>query len=99
MHFNQVEFGCRLKQARKECGFTQEQLAEKLNITPEHMGRLELGRRGVSIDLLIDMSNILHVSLDYLIKGTVHDPFRMKRMIKQIHNIVDQIEELPENQT
>ena len=99
MHFNQVEFGRRLRSARREYDFTQEQLAEKLNITPEHMGRLELGRRGVSIDLLIDLSNILHVSLDYLIKGTVHDPFRMKRMIKQIHKILDQIEALPENQT
>lgn len=99
MHFNQLEFGCRLRQARKERGLTQEQLAEKLNITPEHMGRLELGRRGVSIDLLIDMSNILHVSLDYLIKGSVHDPFRMKGMIRQIHNILEQMDELPENQT
>ena len=63
------------------------------------MGRLELGRRGVSIDLLIDLSNILHVSLGYSIKGTVHDPFQMKRMIKEIHNILDQIEQLPENQT
>ena len=99
MHFNQVEFGCRLRSARRECGFTQEQLAEKLNITSEHMGRLELGKRGVSIDLLIDLSNILHVSLDYLIKGTVNDPFQMKHMIRQIHNILDQIEQLPENQT
>ena len=98
MNFNQVEFGCRLKRARRECGFTQELLAEKLNISTNHLGKLELGRRGVSIDLLIDMSNVLHVSLDYLMKGTVHDPFRMKRMIKQIHSILDQIEELPENQ-
>lgn len=98
MHFNQVEFGSRLKQARRECGFTQERLADELNISTDHLGKLELGRRGVSIDLLIDISNVLHVSLDYLIKGTVHDPFRMKRMIKQIHTILDQIECLPENQ-
>ena len=98
MHFNQIEFGCRLRRARRERGFTQERLAEELNISTDHLGKLELGRRGVSIDLLIDMSNILNVSLDYLIKGTVHDPFRMKRMIKQIHNLLDQIEALPENQ-
>ena len=64
MHFNQVEFGSRLKQARRECGFTQERLADELNISTDHLGKLELGRRGVSIDLLIDMSNVLHVSLD-----------------------------------
>ena len=98
MHFNQVEFGCRLRSARRECGFTQERLAEELNISTDHLGKLELGRRGVSIDLLIDLSNILHVSLDYLIKGSVQDPFRMKRMIKQIHKMLDQIENLPENQ-
>ena len=58
MHFNQVEFGCRLRRARRERGFTQERLAEELNISTDHLGKLELGRRGVSgnhenFDLLI----------------------------------------------
>ena len=92
MHFNQVEFGCRLRQARRERGFTQERLAEELNISTDHLGKLELGRRGVSIDLLIDMSNALHVTLDYLIKGDERDPFRMEKLISQIHNILNEME-------
>ena len=92
MHFNQVEFGSRLKQARRECGFTQERLADELNISTDHLGKLELGRRGVSIDLLIDISNALHVTLDYLIKGDERDPFRMEKLIGQIHNILNEME-------
>lgn len=92
MHFNQVEFGCRLRRARRERGFTQERLAEELNISTDHLGKLELGRRGVSIDLLIDISNALHVTLDYLIKGNERDPFRMEKLIGQIHNILNEME-------
>ena len=92
MHFNQVEFGCRLRRARRERGFTQERLAEELNISTDHLGKLELGRRGVSIELLIDISNALHVTLDYLIKGDGRDPFRMEKLIGQIHSILDEME-------
>lgn len=94
MHFNQVEFGYRLKRARRERGFTQERLAEELNISTDHLGKLELGRRGVSIDLLIDMSNALQVTLDYLIKGDERDPLRMKKLIGQIHSLLDEMESI-----
>ena len=92
MNFNQVEFGCRLRRARRERGFTQEQLAEKLNISMDHLGKLELGRRGASLDLLIDISNALHVTLDYLIKGNEQDPFRMEKLIGQMHSILSEME-------
>jgi DNA-binding XRE family transcriptional regulator len=35
---------------------TQEELAEKLNISREHLGRIERGKYGCSIDLLIELS-------------------------------------------
>lgn len=94
MSFNQVEFGYRLRRARRERGFTQERLADALNISADHLGKLELGRRGVSIDLLIDISNALHVTLDYLIKGDERDPFRMEKLIGQIHNILNEMESI-----
>ena len=47
-----VETGKRIQKLRKEHGDTQEQLAEKLNITPNHLGKIETGKRGASIELL-----------------------------------------------
>ena len=52
MRFDQVAFGCRLKEMRKERGFTQEQLAAVVNMSTVHLGNIELGKRGISIDLL-----------------------------------------------
>ena len=43
MRFNQVEFGRRLKALRKERGMTQEELAAALSITPNHLGKIEMG--------------------------------------------------------
>ena len=69
MHDYKVEMGARLKEKRKALGLTQEQLAEKLNISVKHYGSVERGIAGLSIENLIEASNILGVNLDYLIKG------------------------------
>ena len=64
MRFNQVEFGRRLKALRKERGMTQEELAAALSITPNHLGKIELGKRGISFDVLLGVSEVLDISLD-----------------------------------
>ena len=66
MYFDQVKFGNRLRNLRKQRGKTQEQLAAAVNIGTVHLGNIELGKRGLSIDLMIELSNVLNVSLDYL---------------------------------
>ena len=43
MYFDQEAFGKRLKELRNIKGMTQEELAEKLNISREHLGRIEAG--------------------------------------------------------
>ena len=54
MYFNQVKFGCRLRNLRKQRRMTQEALAGSLNISIDHLSKIEHGKRGVSIDLLLD---------------------------------------------
>ena len=56
MYFNQVKFGCRLRNLRKQRRMTQEALAGSLNISIDHLSKIEHGKRGVSIDLLLDIS-------------------------------------------
>ncbi len=69
MYFNQVEFGKRIKEQRNRAGMTQAELARKLNIGLVHMNSIENGRRGCSIDLILELSEIFDVSTDYLLTG------------------------------
>ena len=69
MYFNQVEFGQRIKKERTRLGLTQEELAEQLNIGPVHVYNIENGRKGCSIDLLLEFAELFEVSTDYLLTG------------------------------
>ena len=52
-------------------GITQEELAVRLRLaSKQHVSRMENGERSCSIDLLIELSCILHVSTDYLLMGS-----------------------------
>ena len=64
MYFDAKEFGKRLHDVRTSRGITQEKLASK-----QYVSRMENGERSCSIDLLIELSCILHVSTDYLLMG------------------------------
>lgn len=51
-----------------ENGFTQDRTADALNIDQSYYRRIETGRRGFSVDLFMQLSD-LNVSLDYLVLG------------------------------
>lgn len=72
--------GERLRIKRKQHHMTQEQLAECLNISIKHYSEAERGLVGLSVENLIKVSEILGISLDYLLKGISIDypiPIRM----------------------
>lgn len=85
MHDYKVEMGKRLKEKRKALGLTQEQLAEKLNISIKHYGGVERGIAGLSIENLVELSNILGVSLDYLIKGESPENDTFPERIRELY--------------
>jgi transcriptional regulator with XRE-family HTH domain len=67
------EIGARCKQARVASGLTQEKLAEKLNVSTQYLSDMERGVVGLSLLTLIDLSNLLSVTTDYLLKDTPAD--------------------------
>lgn len=69
MHFDMVLFGKRIQELRKTRNQSQVQTAMALNISAQHLSNMEAGDRSPSIDLLVQMANHFHVSLDYLILG------------------------------
>lgn len=80
-----IAIGKRMKARRKELHLTQEQMAEKLDISVKHYGGVERGMAGLSIENLIETSDILGMSLDYLIKGEPQNDDTMPNRIKELY--------------
>lgn len=59
--------GNAIRNARIESGLSQEALAEMVDITPTHMKHIESEHRKPSIEVLFNLSKILHLSLDNLL--------------------------------
>lgn len=91
MYYDLKESGLRIKKLRKKKELTQEQLANKLNISTSNLGKLERGLQGLSIDLLIEISIFFDVSLDYILLGRELQTDKLKR---QIQTMLEQLIEL-----
>lgn len=55
--------GQQIQKYRKRKGFSQEKLAEKLDISRAHMGHIEQGRKKPSLDLLEDIAKELNINI------------------------------------
>lgn len=66
--------GQRLQAMRKARGWTQERLAEALDLQPVTLSRVETGDRAVSISLLADAARVLGVSLGDLVDVERDEP-------------------------
>lgn len=64
-----IYIGFRVKQARESAGFTQERLAELLDVTAQYLSGVERGTVGLSVPILIRLCSILHISSDYILMG------------------------------
>ena len=58
--------GSRLKELRKERNLTQQQLADRLNVSRSVVAMIESDKQKGSIDLQKQIANFFNVSLDYL---------------------------------
>ena len=56
-------FGTNLRERRRQCGLSQEELAEKAEVSAKHIGALETGVSFVSAPLLESLSQILDLPI------------------------------------
>lgn len=66
---NQNLFAKRISKIRKEHGFTQIELADKLGVTSQAVSKWECGTTLPEIDLLLELSHLYHVSINSLLEG------------------------------
>lgn len=65
--------GKRIAERRKKLGWTQEELAEKGDVTPQFVSYAESGKRAMRPENLLKISSALGVSADYLLTGEIID--------------------------
>lgn len=63
--------GKRIKIARIRTNLTQETVADKIGVTPQHVSNIETGNSSVSLTTLVAIANLLNVSVDELLCDTV----------------------------
>lgn len=61
------KIGQQIRKIRKAHGFSQEELAEKINISTTHMSHIETGSTKLSLPVLVDIANALDVRTDDLL--------------------------------
>ncbi len=63
-----MEIGNKLSQLRKLSGMTQEQLAEKINVSRQTISKWESDSTSPDLESIVKISRIFHVSLDDLLR-------------------------------
>ena len=85
------QIGHRIKEVRESRGYTQEQLAEKLNLSVQHVSVIERGVKSPRLDTFIRIANILEINADYLLK----DVLQVSSLLKsnELYDMMGQISE------
>ena len=102
--FSAIAIGKRITECRNMLGLTQEELAEKGDMTTQFVSYAESGKRVIRSENLLKLSKALEVSADFLLTGEIvdKDMFIMSeklsklssKQFKFIESIVDKCNEL-----
>ena len=95
MALNQKEIGQRIAKIRNENNLTQEEFANIMNISVSLIGKIEIGNRGLSLDLIAEISTFFNISTDYILLGKSTENHRIKQdlnaIIKQLSTIENRL--------
>lgn len=77
-----VNIGKKIAKRRKECSYTQEELAQKLFVTHQAVSKWENGKSIPTIDILVSLTRLLEISIDYLLDHSEVDERNYELMFK-----------------
>ena len=93
MAYDIKESGARIRKLRIQSGYTQEKLAEALNVDQSYYGRIETGKRGCPVDIFVQISDLFGVSLDYLIRGRSDSDLFGRADVAQLKSDIEKLVE------
>jgi transcriptional regulator with XRE-family HTH domain len=71
--------GAALRSLRRRRGLSQRELADLAAVTPSAISQAEHGRRGLSLDTVLDLATSLNITLDELLRGESAGGYRLGR--------------------
>ena len=93
MELDYKAIGKRIKIARIKADMTQEQLAERVGISPTHLSNIETGTTRVSLTTIVGLVNALNVTVDdVLCDNVIHAKIQFERDISQLLEDCDEYE-------
>lgn len=72
MHINLNAMGTRMKRRRKELKMSQAELAEKVNVSNNHISSIETGKQIPSLTTFVKICEQLDTTPDFLLLGSLH---------------------------
>jgi len=66
-----MNLGQRIRKRREALNITQQELAQALGVTPQHISVVEQDKRVPSLIFLAKLAEKIGVSIDYLVSGKV----------------------------
>ena len=91
MNYDMKRSGAYIQNLRAQRGYTQNELAKAMNINQSSLSWIELGAKGCSVDLLIQLSLFFEVSIDYIVLGTVHSDLIRLNSTKQVKESIESL--------
>ncbi len=82
--------GKRIRHERKRLNYTQEMIAEKVDLSDAYIGQIERGERNLSLESLIKLSNELGVTVDYLLHDSIQLAKEEDHYFSQIRQVLHQ---------
>ena len=86
----------KLLQLRREKGFSQEQLADLLNVSRQSVSKWEAGSTMPELDKIVTISDIFGVSVDYLVRDNTTEREQIKTVVTTADNtaVMEQLGEI-----
>ena len=93
MNYDIKQSGKRIQQLRINRAYTQDEIAATINIDRSFLSRIESGKKGCSVDMLVQLSEFFQVSLDFLILGkdpvAAQEAERRSHLKEEIANLIN----------
>lgn len=88
--------GKRIRQERINNGLSLEKASIDMNVSLEHLKKIETGHRSPSLDLILLIAGYYHVSVDYLLTGcfcTENLHMEIRRIIHDLQKLLNRLNE------
>ena len=88
--------GLRIAALRRAAGWSQAELAQRLQISPSAVGMYEQGRREPAAQMLAELAELFGVTIDYLVTGKLNTGCDRERFADALQSSVESAQKLLE---